>query len=153
MSYAAERGTETTIAGEGAPASEAAADKSPAYNSWIDKVRAQRQARREEHREAIEAQSPWEHTHYESLGKQREKMREALENRAEWREQTQRAHRRWTNPHGEFMKDIHDARRQLMEAQADNQRKQRELLWQQREQWLYGQMPHGWNNPWYYRGY
>jgi hypothetical protein len=135
----------------------AAPDQPGSHYSWIDKVRAQRQARMEEHREAMEARrnyhSPRDHRQYESIEKQQEKMREAWQNRTELREQAQRAHRRRANPHGEFFKDVHEARRQLIEAQAENERKQMDLLWQQQEQWMYGQMPHGWNNPWYYRGY
>lgn len=135
----------------------AAPDQPGPHHSWIDEVRAQRQARMAEHREALEARrsyhSPWDQRQYESIEEQREKMREARQTRTELREQAQRAHRRWINPYSEFLKDVHDARRQLIEAQAENERKQMDLLWQQQEHWMYGQMPHGWNNPWYYRGY
>ncbi len=128
------------------------------YHSWIEKVRAQRKARAEEHREAMEARRnylvpSWDHPQYESMEIQREKMREAWHMHNERREQVQREYRRWTNPHGEMMKEMHDARRQLMEAEAEQQRMQADLLWQRQQEWMYGQMPHGWNNPWYYRGY
>ncbi len=126
------------------------------YHNWIEKVRAQRKARLEEHREAMEARrsyhAPWD-PQYESIDMQREKLREARQMHNERREQAQREYRRWTNPHSEFMKDMHDARRQLMETEAEQQRMQADLLWQRQQDWMFGQMPHGWNNPWYFRGY
>ena len=132
-------------------------DNPVSYHSWIEKVRAQRKARLEEHRGAMEARRnylvPWDHPQHESMELQREKMREAWQLHNERREQAQREHRRWTNPHGEFMKEMHDARRQFMEAEAEQQRIQADLLWQRQQEWMYGQMPPGWNNPWYYRGY
>ena len=133
-------------------------DNPAAYQSWIDKVRAQRKARVQEHREAMEARRnylapSWDHPQHESIEVQREKMREAWQIHNERREQAQREHRRRANPHGEFMKEMHNARRQLMEAEAEEQRMQADLLWQRQQEWMYGQMPPGWNNPWYYRGY
>ena len=131
-------------------------DEPASYQNWIDGVRAQRKARLEEHREAMEARrsyhAPWD-PQYESIDMQREKLREARQMHNERREQAQREYRRWTNPHSEFMKEMHDARRQLMETEAEQQRMQADLLWQRQQDWMFGPMPHGWNNPWYFRGY
>ncbi len=132
-------------------------DAPVSYHSWIEKVRAQRKARVEEHRQAVEARrnylAPWDHPQHESVEMQREKIREAWQMHNERREQAQREYRRWTNPHGEFMKEMQDARRRLVEAEAEQQRMQADLLWQRQQEWMDRQMPPGWNNPWYYRGY
>ena len=96
--------------------------------NWVDKVRAQRLARMAEYREV-------------------------MQNRAELLEQAQRAHPRSINPHREYLRDMRDARRQLMQSYAENQRQQADLIWKQQEQWMFGHRPYGWNNPWYYRGY
>ena len=87
------------------------------------------------------------------MDKEREAYREAVRNRNAMQQEAMRARRRWINPYGEYVKDMHEMRRSAMQAQAQAEREYWDKAWNQQEQWMLPPAPYGWNNPWYYRGY